>query len=239
MLPEEGMFPQSGWVAKMFSDVPHAYNSAFPEHCLLTAEFVLLWPKEGSPGSVQGTAHKLSYCHRKPVSLFFSCLYLQLHFTDDDENTFNKKTRSITTLAWDVAKHVIEVRYKVRNAHCCCEADSDEYRSRSKLLYHPDFSYSVTALFQGWNAKVAFSCSPCNGGCGGCISLFCAFTTSRGLYSTDADVQRWCRPVLCACLPSWPTYSVNGIVECVSHRYGCATTGVLINRTACLCCWVI
>lgn len=78
-------------------------------------------------------------------------------------------------------------------------------------------------------------------GSGGCIFLyFWAFIASGWLCSIAAETQRWCRLVLCAWLPSWPTYFMNVIVECVSHRYGCATSGVIINRRkAYLCCWVI
>jgi len=99
-----------------------------------------------------------SYCHGKPVSFFFLCLYLQRHFFGA-ENALNKKTRSITKWVWNTAKPVRRVESKVRHARSCCEADPNRYRSKSKLFPHLNFSYSETSLFQARNAKVAFCCS--------------------------------------------------------------------------------
>lgn len=94
-----------------------------------------------------------SWCH-----FFFPCLYLKLHFVGN-ENTFSRKTRSVTEWAWNIEKHVRKVKSKVRHAHSCCEADPNKYRSKSKLFQQLSFSYSETTLFRAWNAKVAFSCS--------------------------------------------------------------------------------
>lgn len=98
------------------------------------------------------------YSHGEPVSIFFQCLHLKLHFVGDG-NAFNKKTRSIRKCVWNIAKHVRKVKCKVRHTHRCSEADPNKYGSQSKLFQQLNFSYSETMLFQAQNATVAFSCS--------------------------------------------------------------------------------